>query len=138
MVGSMLEGAGIVYDDNGTPENKLDDKKIMIGDVLKNILGVNTLSNVLPDLLAKVEGTMSVNGKVEDGIFTSLNATLSGTRISLTAANVDYIIENVVDKVLPVIGNIPTMVTDLIKEVAGGSAYISLGTITVNSTFATA
>lgn len=138
MVGSMLEGAGIVYDDNGTPENKLDDKKIMIGEVLKNILGVNTLSNVLPDLLAKVEGTMSVSGAVEDGIFTSLNATLSGTRISLTAANVDYIIENVVNKVLPVIGNIPTMVTDLIKEVAGGSAYISLGTITVNSTFATA
>ena len=135
MVGSMLEGAGIVYDDNGTPENKLDDKKIMIGEVLKNILGVNTLSNVLPDLLAKVEGTMSVSGAVEDGIFTSLNATLSGTRISLTAANVDYIIENVVNKVLPVIGNIPTMVTDLIKEVAGGSAYISLGTITVNSTF---
>ena len=134
MVGTLLEGAGIVYDDKGT-ESKLDDEKIMIGEVLKNILGVNTLSNVLPDLLAKVEGTMSVSGAVEDGIFTSLNATLSGTRISLTAANVDYIIENVVNKVLPVIGNIPTMVTDLIKEVAGGSAYISLGTITVNSTF---
>lgn len=142
MVGSMLEGAGIVYDDNGTPENKLDDKKIMIGNVLKNILGVNTLSNVLPDLLAKVEGTMSVRGAVEDGIFTSLDATLTGTRISLTKANVKYIVENVANPVIASIDKISEDVQKIIDQVlpviTEGSAYISLGTITVNSTFATA
>ena len=139
MVGSMLEGAGIVYDDNGTKDNKLDDKKIMIGEVLKNILGVNTLNNLLPDLLAKIEGNMSVNGKVEDGIFTSLNATLSGTRISLTAANANYIVEKVAKPVIASIDGIDSAVQGVIDQVlpviTKGSAYISLGTITVNSTF---
>ena len=139
MVGAMLEEAGIVYDDNGTKDNKLDDKKIMIGEVLKNILGVNTLNNLLPDLLAKIEGNMSVNGKVEDGIFTSLNATLSGTRISLTAANANYIVENVAKPVIDSIDNISKDVQKIIDQVlpviTKGSAYISLGTITVNSTF---
>ena len=139
MVGAMLEEADIVYDDNGTKDNKLDDKKIMIGEVLKNILGVNTLNNLLPDLLAKIEGNMSVNGKVEDGIFTSLNATLSGTRISLTAANANYIVENVAKPVIASIDNISKDVQKIIDQVlpviTKGSAYISLGTITVNSTF---
>ena len=142
MVGSMLEGAGIVYDDNGTPENKLDDKKIMIGNVLKNILGVTSLNNLLPDLLGKVEGTMSVSGAVEDGIFTSLNATLNGTRIALTQANVEYIVENVANPVIASIDKISEDVQKIIDQVlpviTEGSAYISLGTITVNSTFATA
>ena len=142
MVGTLLEGAGIVYDDNGTPENKLDDKKIMIGDVLKNILGVTSLNNLLPDLLGKVEGTMSVRGAVEDGIFTSLDATLTGTRISLTKANVKYIVENVANPVIASIDKISEDVQKIIDQVlpviTEGSAYISLGTITVNSTFATA
>ena len=139
MVGTLLEGAGIVYDDNGTPENKLDDKKIMIGDVLKNILGVTSLNNLLPDLLGKVEGTMSVSGAVEDGIFTSLNATLTGTRISLTAANANYIVEKVAKPVIASIDGIDSAVQGVIDQVlpviTKGSAYISLGTITVNSTF---
>lgn len=142
MVGTLLEGAGIVYDDNGTPENKLDDKKIMIGNVLKNILGVTSLNNLLPDLLGKVEGTMSVKGAVEDGIFTSLDATLTGTRISLTKANVKYIVENVANPVIASIDKISEDVQKIIDQVlpviTEGSAYISLGTITVNSTFATA
>lgn len=140
-VGTMLEGASITVDDKGNKDPD-DDVKIMIGNVLKNILGVTSLNNVLPDLLGKVEGTMSVSGAVEDGIFTSLNATLSGTRIALTQANVEYIIDNVVNVVLPTIGNIPGSVTDIINQVlpviTEGSAYVSLGTITVNSTFATA
>lgn len=139
MVGTLLEGAGIVYDDNGTPENKLDDKKIMIGDVLKNILGVTSLNNLLPDLLGKVEGTMSVSGAVEDGIFTSLNATLTGTRISLTAANANYIVEKVAKPIIASIDGIDSAVQGVIDQVlpviTKGSAYISLGTITVNSTF---
>ena len=117
-------------------------QKINVGNVLKNILGVTSLNNLLPDLLAKVEGTMSVRGAVEDGIFTSLNATLSGTRIALTQANVEYIVENVANPVIASIDGIDSTVQGVIDQVlpviTEGSAYISLGTITVNSTFATA
>ena len=138
-VGTMLEGASITVDDNGTESNTDDDVKIMIGDLLKNILGVTSLNNLLPDLLAKVEGTMSVSGAVEDGIFTSLNATLTGTRISLTAANANYIVENVAKPVIASIDGIDSAVQGVIDQVlpviTKGSAYISLGTITVNSTF---
>ena len=115
---------------------------INIYNLLKNILGVNTLDNLLTDLLGKVEGTMSVSGAVEDGIFTSLNATLNGTRIALTQANVEYIVENVANPVIASIDKISEDVQKIIDQVlpviTEGSAYISLGTITVNSTFATA
>lgn len=138
MVGTLLGDAAIPVDE-GDKNDPDDDIKINVGDLLKNILGVTSLNNLLPDLLAKVEGTMSVSGAVEDGIFTSLNATLTGTRISLTQANVKYIVDNVVNVVLSTIDNIPKDVQDTINDVLPvileGSAYISLGTITVNSTF---
>lgn len=141
MVGTMLGGAEITVDDKGT-EDTDDDVKINVGNVLKNILGVTSLNNLLPDLLGKVEGTMSVSGAVEDGIFTSLNATLSGTRISLTAANANYIVEEVAKPIIASIDGIDSTVQGIIDQVlpviTEGSAYISLGTITVNSTFATA
>lgn len=141
MVGTMLGGAEITVDDKGTKDTD-DDVKINIGNVLKNILGVTSLNNLLPDLLGKVEGTMSVSGAVEDGIFTSLNATLSGTRIALTQANVEYIVKNVANPVIASIDGIDSAVQGVIDQVlpviTKGSAYISLGTITVNSTFATA
>lgn len=141
MVGTMLGGAEITVDDKGTKDTD-DDVKINIGNVLKNILGVTSLNNLLPDLLGKVEGTMSVSGAVEDGIFTSLNATLSGTRIALTQANVEYIVKNVANPVIASIGGIDSTVQGVIDQVlpviTEGSAYVSLGTITVNSTFATA
>ena len=141
MVGTLLGDAGITVDE-GDKNDPDDDIKIKVGDLLKNILGVTSLNNLLPDLLAKVEGTMSVSGAVEDGIFTSLNATLTGTRISLTQANVKYIVDNVVNVVLSTIDNISKDVQETINKVLPviieGSAYISLGTITVNSTFATA
>ena len=138
MVGTLLGDAAIPVDE-GDKNDPDDDIKIKVGDLLKNILGVTSLNNLLPDLLAKVEGTMSVRGAVEDGIFTSLNATLTGTRISLTKANVKYIVDNVVNVVLSTIDNISKDVQDTINKVLpviiDGSAYISLGTITVNSTF---
>lgn len=141
IVGSLLGNYKITVDDKGTDDIK-DDVTINISNLLKNILGVNTLDNLLTDLLGKVEGTMSVSGAVEDGIFTSLNATLSGTRISLTQANVEYIVENVANPVIASIDKISEDVQKIIDQVlpviTEGSAYISLGTITVNSTFATA
>ena len=140
-VGSLLGNYKITVDDKGTDDIK-DDVTINISNLLKNILGVNTLDNLLTDLLGKVEGTMSVSGAVEDGIFTSLNATLNGTRIALTQANVEYIVENVANPVIASIDKISEDVQKIIDQVlpviTEGSAYISLGTITVNSTFATA
>ena len=141
IVGSLLGNYKITVDDKGTDDIK-DDVTINISNLLKNILGVNTLDNLLTDLLGKVEGTMSVSGAVEDGIFTSLNATLNGTRIALTQANVEYIVENVANPVIDSIDKISEDVQKIIDQVlpviTEGSAYISLGTITVNSTFATA
>lgn len=141
IVGSLLGNVKITVDDKGTDDIK-DDVTINISNLLKNILGVNTLDNLLTDLLGKVEGTMSVRGAVEDGIFTSLNATLNGTRIALTQANVEYIVENVANPVIASIDKISEDVQKIIDQVlpviTEGSAYISLGTITVNSTFATA
>ena len=141
IVGSLLGNYKITVDDKGTDTIE-DDVTINISNLLKNILGVNTLDNLLPDLLAKVEGTMSVSGAVEDGIFTSLNSTLSGTRISLTAANANYIVENVAKPIIASIDGIDSTVQGIIDQVlpviTDGSAYISLGTITVNSTFTAA
>lgn len=141
IVGSLLGNYKITVDDKGTDDIK-DDVTINISNLLKNILGVNTLDNLLTDLLGKVEGTMSVSGAVEDGIFTSLNATLNGTRIALTQANVEYIVENVANPVIASIDKISEDVQKIIDQVlpviTEGSAYVSLGTITVNSTFATA
>ena len=141
IVGSLLGNYKITVDDKGTDTIE-DDVTINISNLLKNILGVNTLDNLLTDLLGKVEGTMSVSGAVEDGIFTSLNATLNGTRIALTQANVEYIVENVANPVIASIDKISEDVQKIIDQVlpviTEGSAYISLGTITVNSTFATA
>ena len=141
MVGTLLGDAAIPVDE-GDKNDPDDDIKIKVGDLLKNILGVTSLNNLLPDLLGKVEGTMSVSGAVEDGIFTSLNATLNGTRIALTQANVEYIVENVANPVIASIDKISEDVQKIIDQVlpviTEGSAYISLGTITVNSTFATA
>ena len=141
IVGSLLGNYKITVDDKGTDDIK-DDVTINISNLLKNILGVNTLDNLLTDLLGKVEGTMSVSGAVEDGIFTSLNATLNGTRIALTQANVKYIVDNVAKPIIASIDNISKDVQKIIDQVlpviTEGSAYISLGTITVNSTFATA
>ena len=141
IVGSLLGNFTITVDDKGTDTIE-DDVTINISNLLKNILGVNTLNNLLPDLLAKVEGTMSVKGAVEDGIFTSLNATLNGTKISLTAANANYIVENVANPIIKSIDGIDSTVQGIIDQVlpviTEGSAYISLGTITVKSTFAPA
>ena len=138
MVGTLLGDAAIPVDE-GDKNDPDDDIKIKVGDLLKNILGVTSLNNLLPDLLGKVEGTMSVSGAVEDGIFTSLNATLNGTRIALTQANVEYIVENVANPVIASIDKISEDVQKIIDQVlpviTKGSAYISLGTITVNSTF---
>lgn len=111
---------------------------IPVAGILKQIIGKDTLANLLPDLLAKIEGNMTVSGDVDGGVFTSLDATLAGTKISLTQDNVNYIVENVVNPILGGIsmdGTVKGIVDNVIKGVTEGTAYISLGTITVSSTF---
>lgn len=111
---------------------------IPVAGILKQIIGKDTLANLLPDLLAKIEGNMTVSGDVDGGVFTSLDATLAGTKISLTQENVNYIVENVVNPILGGIsmdGTVKGIVDNVIKGVTEGTAYISLGTITVSSTF---
>ena len=111
---------------------------IPVAGILKQIIGKDTLANLLPDLLAKIEGNMTVSGDVDGGVFTSLDATLAGTKISLTQDNVNYIVENVVNPILGGISmdsTVKGIVDNVIKGVTEGTAYISLGTITVSSTF---
>ena len=112
---------------------------IPVAGILKQIIGKDTLANLLPDLLAKIEGNMTVSGDVDGGVFTSLDATLAGTKISLTQENVNYIVDNVVNPILGGISmdekTVRPIVNNVIDKVTKGTAYISLGTITVSSTF---
>ena len=132
--------------DKAMIEGLLSNAKITIGEhelslpsLIKSILGVNTLGNLLDDVFKRVEGTMSVSGDVDGGVFTNLTATISGTKVSLSNANVNTLVDEIVNPLLKSIKGIPENVNDMIgtilPEVTKGTAYISLGTITVDSTF---
>ena len=112
---------------------------IPVADILKQFIGKDTLANLLPDLLAKIEGNMSVSGDVAGGVFTNLYATISGTKVSLTNANVNTLVDEIVTPLLTSIENIPSEVDSIIDQVlpaiTEGTAYISLGTIVVDSDF---
>ena len=118
---------------------KIGDHEVSVPKLVKSILGVNTLGNLLDDVFKRVEGTMSVSGDVDGGVFTNLYATISGTKVSLTNANVTTLVTEIVNPLLESIKGIPEKVNDMIEtilpEVTKGTAYISLGTITVDSTF---
>lgn len=140
-VAGLVEGLVFYCDINNTQTNSDDDVAIDAGALIKNILGVANLNNLIPDLFNKIEGEMTVSGVVEGGIFTSLNATIENARLSLTQDNVDYILQNIY---IPLIDGFKAMANDaqlVLKKVAeaitDGDAYISLGTITVSSTFTT-
>ena len=111
---------------------------IPVTGILKELLGKSDFSNLVPDILAKVNGNMTVEGTIENDIFTSLKATLSNPTISLTSANIEYLIENVLNPILTAAGVNNPLVGTVIDAVEGGSASVSLGTITVNSTFTAA
>lgn len=118
---------------------KIGDHEVSVPNLVKSILGVNTLGNLLDDVFKRVEGTMSVSGDVDGGVFTNLTATISGTKVSLSNANVNTLVDEIVNPLLTSIKGIPENVNDMIgtilPEVTKGTAYISLGTITVDSTF---
>ena len=114
---------------------KIGDHEVSVPKLVKSILGVNTLENLLDDVFKKVEGTMSVSGDVDGGVFTNLHANISGTKVSLTNANVNTLVNEIVNPLLDSIKGVPDMVYTILPEVIKGTAYISLGTITVDSTF---
>ena len=94
------------------------------------------LPNLLENLITK-KGTMSVNGTIENDIFTSLNMTIQNAEIDLSQDQVNSIAKIVLDMLEGVdFGSID--VTKLLDEIAGGDAYIDFGKITVNSTFTVA
>ena len=112
---------------------------IPVADILKQFIGKDTLANLLPDLLAKIEGNMTVSGDVAGGVFTNLDATISGTKITLNKETVNTLVDEIATPLLASIENIPSEVDSIIDQVlpviTEGTAYISLGTIVVDSDF---
>ena len=118
---------------------EIGDHEVSLPNLVKSILGVNTLENLLDDVFKRVEGTMSVSGDVDGGVFTNLHANISGTKVSLTNANVNTLVNEIVNPLLTSIEDIPSEVTGIIDQIlpviTEGTAYISLGTIVVDSDF---
>ena len=111
-----------------------------VGQILGVFLDDSEFTNLLPNLLENLitkKGTMSVNGTIENDIFTSLNMTIQNAEIDLSQDQVNSIAKIVLDMLEGVdFGSID--VTKLVDEIAGGDAYIDFGKITVNSTFTVA
>ena len=81
---------------------------------------------------------MSVTGTVEDNMFKDLHMTTTGVSINLDNAQVKDLI-GVIQSLLPgdgiKIDGEPLDIAGVIDAIAGGSAYVSLGTIKVDSNF---
>ena len=111
-----------------------------LGQILCVFLDESELTNLLPNLLENLitkKGTMSVNGTIENDIFTSLKMTIQNAEIELSQDQVNSIAEIVLGMLKGVdFGNFD--VTGLVEQIAGGDAYIDFGKITVNSTFTVA
>ena len=111
-----------------------------VGQILGVFLDDSEFTNLLPNLLENLitkKGTMSVNGTIENDIFTSLNMTIQNAEIDFSQDQVNSIAKIVLDMLEGVdFGSID--VTKLVDEIAGGDAYIDFGKITVNSTFTVA
>lgn len=106
---------------------------ITIMDVLEDLgIANDPINDLINNCMNK--GKMTVEGKIDSKIFTELKATISGVKLTLDADQV----EAVVGLVTTLIPSIPSNVTEIINKVAGGEAYLSLGTITVNNTYTVA
>ena len=84
------------------------------------------------------DGSMSVTGTVENDMFKTLTMTTTGVSIDLDKNEVNKLAD-VIKGMLPAegvtINGEPFDMVGIINAVAGKSAYISLGTIAVDSTF---
>lgn len=112
-----------------------------LGQILCVFLDESELTNLLPNLLENLitkKGTMSVNGTIENDIFTSLKMTIQNAEIDLSQDQVKSIADIVLGMLEGVVdfGNFD--VKGLVEQIAGGDAYIDFGKITVESTFTVA
>ena len=121
-------------------EIEIGDFTLPIGEILSIFLSADQFGDLLPNLLkeAVTDGRMSVTGTVEDNMFKDLHMTTTGVSIDLDNAQVTDLI-GVIQSLLPgggiVIDGEQLDIAGIINAVADGSAYVSLGTIKVDSNF---
>lgn len=121
-------------------EIEIGDFTLPIGKILSIFLSADQFGDLLPNLLkeAVTDGRMSVTGTVEDNMFKDLHMTTTGVSINLDNAQVTDLI-GVIQSLLPdggiKIDGKPLDIAGIINAVADGSAYVSLGTIKVDSNF---
>lgn len=125
------------------PDMEIDitkDITLPLGQILGVFLDDSEFANLLPNLLENLitkKGTMSVNGTIENDIFTSLKMTIQNAEIDLSQDQV----KSIADIVLGMLGGGDLGgidVAGLVEQIAGGDAYIDFGKITVESTFTVA
>ena len=121
-------------------EIEIGDFTLPIGKILSIFLSADQFGDLLPNLLkeAVTDGRMSVTGTVEDNMFKDLHMTTTGVSIDLDKAQVTDLI-GVIESLLPgggiEIDGEQLDIDGIIDAVADGSAYVSLGTIKVDSNF---
>ena len=111
-----------------------------IGEILSIFLSDDQFGDLLPNLIqeAVTDGSMSVTGTVENDMFKTLTMTTTGVSIDLDKNEVNKLAD-VIKGMLPAAGvtinGAPLDMDGIINAVAGKPAYISFGTIAVDSTF---
>lgn len=146
MIAGLLNDMKMGVDKDGNPTGGLainDKITIDLYPIVKAL--APDFNDLLPSLLKTIvtDGKMSVEGTVADGVFSELKCTTTGVSINLTEAQVKLItdeVSRILDETdaLSGLGNLASSIPSLIDAVAGGKASVSLGTITVNSTFTVA
>ena len=142
MIAGALNEMKMGVDDDGNPTGgfAINDKiTIDLYSIVKAL--APDFNDLLPSLLETIvtDGKMSVEGTVTDGVFSELKCTTTGVSINLTEAQV----KTITDQVSSIISDLGVSLGGInldtvISTVAGGKASVSLGTITVNSTFTVA
>lgn len=130
-IGDLLSSAKLPIGDDG----------VSVVELLKAILGTDTLDDLLGDLFGLISGDMSVSGTITDGIFSKLSASIPGARLSLSDSQVADVVETLVKPLLGTLSipaNIQGVIDTLLPFITEGSAYISFGNIQVNSTYTVA
>ena len=121
-------------------EIEIGDFTLPIGKILSIFLSADQFGDLLPNLIqeAVTDGSMSVTGTVENDMFKTLTMTTTGVSIDLDKNEVNKLAD-VIKGMLPAegvtINGEPFDMDGILNAVAGKPAYISFGTIAVDSTF---
>ena len=124
------------------PESEIEigNFTLPIGEILSIFLSADQFGDLLPNLIqeAVTDGNMSVTSTVENDMFKTLTMTTTGVSIDLDKNEVNKLAD-VIKGMLPAegvtINGEPFDMVGIINAVAGKPAYISFGTIAVDSTF---